>query len=122
MMQFNELEDLLLQYPGSEKTFPFDATTAVFKVRGNIFALAGMDNTPLHLNLKCDPDDAIILRSQFEAIIPGYHMNKDHWNTIILDGSLEPGLVNKLIADSYHLVVAKLSKKAQEGLQNGDGS
>jgi len=71
---------------------------------------------PLGINLKCDPDDAQILRSQFEAITPGYHMNKDHWNTVILDGSLDPRLVRKLIEDSYLLVVRKMSKNEQKRL------
>jgi predicted DNA-binding protein (MmcQ/YjbR family) len=116
LMNFAMLEDLLLEYPGSEKYFPFDETTAVFKVRGKMFALAGIDQDPLAVNLKCDPEDALILRSQFHAIKPGYHMNKDHWNTVILDGSLDEDLLKKLIGDSYALVVKKLSKKVQANL------
>lgn len=115
-MDYKRLEQLLLEYPGSEKHFPFDATTAVFKVHGKMFALAGINNQPLSVNLKCDPEDALILRSQFDAIKPGYHMNKDHWNTITLDGSLESDLIKNLISESYHLVVNKLSKKAQKEL------
>ena len=78
-----------------------------------MFALVGLEWEPLGINLKCDPDDAQILRSQFDAIIPGFHMNKDHWNTVLLDGSLDPDLVIKLIEDSYFLVVRNMSKKEQ---------
>jgi len=117
-MTFYTLEQLLLEYPGSEKSFPFDAITAVFKVRGKMFALAGIENDPVSVNLKCDPEDALILRSQFPAIRPGYHMNKDHWNTIILNDSLELDLFKKLVSDSYALVVSKLTKKVQTDLKN----
>ena len=117
-MDYLSLEKFLLAFPGSEKDFPFDAKTAVFKVHGKMFALAGIDNHPLSVNLKCDPEDALILRSQFDAIKPGYHMNKDHWNTVVIDGSLDRGLVHKLICDSYRLVVKKLSKTIQEQLKD----
>lgn len=116
-MDFKKLEQVLLSYPGTEKCFPFDDTTAVFKVLGKMFGLVGLDGEPLSINLKCDPQDALILRSQFKAIKPGYHMNKDHWNTILLDGTLAEDLVRKLIDDSYQLVVNKLSKKARETLR-----
>ncbi len=75
-----------------------------------------IDQKPLTINLKCDPEDALILRSQFKAVIPGYHMNKDHWNTVTLDGSLDPGLLKKLIEDSYALVVRTLNKKEHRRL------
>ena len=71
----------------------------------------GLDNSPLTINLKCDPEDAQLLRSQFSAISPGYHMNKEHWNTVMLDSSLDPGLIKKLLADSYDLVLHTISKK-----------
>ncbi len=75
-----------------------------------MFALVGLELKPLAITLKCDPDDALFLRSQFEEITPGYHMNKDHWNTIILDGSMAPDLVRMLIENSYLLVVKNLGK------------
>ena len=68
------------------------------------------------INLKCDPDEAVMLRDIFASVIPGYHMNKKHWNTLVLDGSLKPALVRELIDHSYDLVVASLTKKAREGL------
>ncbi len=115
-MNYSELEHLLLDYNDSTLSFPFDEKTAVFKVANKMFALVGLEWKPLGINLKCDPEDAQILRSQFMAITPGYHMNKDHWNTVILDGSLELELVKKLIDDSYRLVVKSMSKKEQHRL------
>ncbi|MBC8375129.1 MAG: MmcQ/YjbR family DNA-binding protein [FCB group bacterium] len=115
-MKYAELEALLLGFNDASLGFPFDEKTAVFKVAKKMFALVGLEWNPLGVNLKCDPEDAQILRSQFKAITPGYHMNKDHWNTVILDGSLDPLLVKKLIEDSYILVVKSMSKKEQERL------
>ncbi|MEA3288520.1 MAG: MmcQ/YjbR family DNA-binding protein [Candidatus Marinimicrobia bacterium] len=115
-MNYKKLETLLLTFEGSTLSFPFDDKTPVFKVARKMFALVSIDQTPLAINLKCDPEDALILRSQFAAIKPGYHMNKEHWNTVTLDGSLEQALVEKLIHDSYELVVKTLSKKEQRRL------
>ncbi|MBT3229074.1 MAG: MmcQ/YjbR family DNA-binding protein [Candidatus Marinimicrobia bacterium] len=115
-LKYADFEARLLSFKGSSLSFPFDEKTAVFKVANKMFALVGLEWNPLAVNLKCDPDDAQILRSQFEAITAGYHMNKDHWNTVTLDGSLEPGLVNKLIEDSYLLVVRSMSKREQKRL------
>jgi predicted DNA-binding protein (MmcQ/YjbR family) len=115
LVNYAELKEFLLSFKGSSLTFPFDEKTAVFKVGGKMFALSGTDKKPLAVNLKCDPDDAQVLRSQFEAITPGYHMNKEHWNTVLLDESLDKGLTQKLIEDSYRLVISTLSlKKRQE--------
>ncbi len=115
-MKYAELESLLLNFTDASLSFPFDDKTAVFKVAKKMFALVSLDTKPLSINLKCDPEDAQVLRSQFEAIIPGYHMNKDHWNTIVLDGSLPEDLVTKLIEDSYYLVAKSMSKKEQKRL------
>lgn len=115
-MKYAELEAILLGFNDTSLSFPFDDKTAVFKVAKKMYALVGLEWNPLGINLKCDPDDAHILRSQFDAIIPGYHMNKDHWNTVILDGSLDADLVKKLIEDSYVLVVNSMSKKEQKRL------
>ena len=81
-----------------------------------MFALITEDKKPLHINLKCDPDEAQILRGMHKSIIPGYHMNKEHWNTIILDGSLPDELIYKFIDDSYNLVVKGLKKSDREML------
>ena len=111
MQKLDAVEAYLCQLPGCEKSFPFDAVTAVYKVGGKMFALCSTDQTPLRINLKADPEDALLQREQFPAISPGYHMNKDHWNTVVLDGSLPPELVQQLILDSYHLIVKKLPKR-----------
>ncbi len=115
-MKYAELEKILLGFNHSSLDFPFDDKTAVFKVAKKMFALVGLEGNPLRINLKCDPADAPILRSQFSAIIPGYHMNKDHWNTVILDGSLAPEFIKNLIEDSYVLVVKSMSIKEQKRL------
>ena len=115
-MVYAELEQLLLGFNDASLSFPFDEKTAVFKVTKKMFALVGLEWNPLAINLKCDPDDAQILRSQFKAITPWYHMNKDHWNTVILDGSLPLDLEKKLIEDSYVLVVKSMRKKEQKRL------
>ena len=115
-MNVEDIRLYCLKKKAVTESFPFDETTLVFKVAGKMFALLSIKKSPLAINLKYDPDDAQLLRSQFEAITPGYHMNKEHWNTIILDGSMDIGLVKKLMADSYSLVVKKLSKQKRREL------
>ena len=118
MMDYPELKSHLLKYSGASLSFPFDEETAVFKVGGKMFALVSLELDPLRINLKCDPQDAQVLRSQFSAIQPGYHMSKEHWNSVYLDGSLDDGFVKSLIADSYCLIVNSLSKKMQRELRS----
>lgn len=81
-----------------------------------MFALIPENETPLRINLKCDPEEAQILRGLHRSIIPGYHMNKEHWNTVILDGSIPNDLIYKMIDDSYDLVVKGFRKSDQEKL------
>jgi predicted DNA-binding protein (MmcQ/YjbR family) len=111
------LDQYLLSKKETISSYPFDESTLVFKVINKMFALIAEDETPLHINLKCDPDEAQILRGMHKSIIPGYHMNKEHWNTVILDGSLPDELIYKLIDDSYNLVVKRLKKTDREKLQ-----
>ena len=99
-----------LSKPGAEETTPFGPDVLVYKVAGKMFALAVPDDFPSRINLKCDPERALLLRDQYPAIQPGYHMNKRHWNTVVLDGSLPSSLVKELIDHSYELVVAALPK------------
>lgn len=106
----------LLAKPGAEETFPFDSVTLVAKVGGKMFALLGLSDTPPQLSLKVDPDYGELLRGQYEAIMPGYHLNKRHWVTLMLDGSLEPELIQSLIDDSYRLVVRGLPRAVRERL------
>ncbi len=114
-MNIEELREYCLQKKACTETLPFDDVTLVFKVMGKMFALTSLDQ-PLSINLKCDPEKAIQLREEHEAIQPGYHMNKKHWNTIYIDGSIPASLVKSLIDDSYNLVVSKLTKKQQSEL------
>lgn len=100
-----------LSKPGAEETTPFGPDVLVYKVGGKMFSLTAPDEFPARINLKCDPERSVILRDEFDSILPGYHMNKRHWNTLVLDGSLPSGLVRELIDHSYDLVVASLPKK-----------
>jgi predicted DNA-binding protein (MmcQ/YjbR family) len=109
-MTLNSLRDYLLAKPRAVEEFPFDTVTLVAKVCGKMFGLVSTDHVPLQMNLKCLPEKAEILREQFPAIIPGYHMNKRHWNTVILDGTLPDDFIFSLIDESYELVVQGLPK------------
>ena len=106
-----------LALPGAEETTPFGPDVLVFKVAGKMFALAVPDEFPPRVNLKCDPERALELRDMHENIIPGYHMNKMHWNTLVLDKQLPSALVAELILHSYDLVVGSLTKKLRDGLR-----
>ncbi|BAV09302.1 Predicted DNA-binding protein, MmcQ/YjbR family [Filimonas lacunae] len=114
-MNIEHLRNYALSLPDVSEEFPFGNETLVYKVKGKIFMLCGMDSEPLQFNVKCDPDKALELREQYPAIIPGYHMNKKHWNTVIIDGSLSFALVKEMISDSYQLVWKSLPKKLREG-------
>ena len=115
-MDIESLRDYCLAKKEVEEGFPFGETTLVFKVRGKIFLLAGLDNPTLQFNVKCDPEKAIEWREQYPAVQPGYHMNKKMWNTVIMDGSIHSKIIKEMIDDSYVLVVKSLPKKLQEGL------
>ncbi|MHA4811609.1 MmcQ/YjbR family DNA-binding protein [Flavitalea flava] len=115
-MDIESLRHYCLAKKEVSEGFPFGETTLVFKVKGKIFFLAGLDNPVLQFNVKCDPEKAIEWREQFASVIPGYHMNKKWWNTVIVDGSISSKILKEMIDDSYRLVVASLPKKMQEGL------
>ena len=103
-MDIQYFREYCLQKNNVEESFPFGEETMVFKVSGKIFALAGLDEFPPRVNLKCDPERCIELRENYpESIIPGYHMNKKHWNTIIVDGRLSKKQILKMLDDSYKL-------------------
>ncbi len=107
-MNIETLREYILQKPSVTEGFPFGEDTLVFKVKEKIFFLAGLDSSPLEFNVKCDPDKAIELREEFpESVLPGYHMNKKHWNTIIVDGRLSAKQLKEMIDDSYTLVALK---------------
>lgn len=109
--------DSLLQFtatlPGTEDSFPFDAKTLVLKVGGKMYLLVDAEN-PTQMNLKCDPERAIELRERYDGIQPGYHMNKKHWNTVDLQGSVDEKLIFELVKHSYELVFASLPKKIRD--------
>ena len=113
-MNLEELRSYCLQKKGALVDFPFDDVTMVIKVGGKMFILIAIDNDPLWINLKCDPFNAEGLRERYKAVTPGYHMNKRHWNTVILDNSIPDDTIKKMIDDSYELVFSKLSKKSKE--------
>jgi len=112
-MTFDTLRTYLLSKPGAREDFPFDATTLVTKVSDKMFALVGINEEPLRVNLKCDPLKAELLREQYPAVRPGYHMNKRHWNTVVLDGSIADDEIRAMIDESYALVVKGLPKARQ---------
>ncbi len=97
--------------------FPFDEVTLVFKVLNKAFLLTGLDGLGLQFNVKCDPEKAIELREQYSCVLPGYHMNKKHWNTIVDDGTVTDKQLKDWIDHSYDMVVAGMPKKDQEKLQ-----
>lgn len=105
-----------LALPGVTEDLPFGPEVLVFRVAGKIFALLALDSQPPTVNLKCEPAKAIALREAYAAITPGYHMNKQHWNTLVLDGSLPASLVRRLIWHSYARIHASLPKKVQAEL------
>ncbi len=107
-MNSAELRNQCLSFTGAEETFPFGPETSVFKVGGKMFALSQLDAVSLRVSLKCEPRLAEALRQAHAAVIPGYHLNKRHWNTVIIDGSLPDNAIRDMVEDSYDLVVSKL--------------
>lgn len=108
-----DLESLIkwfLSFPESEETTPFGPEILVYKVAGKMFAATNPDNIPSAVNLKCDPERALELRDLYPAVNPGWHMNKKHWNTVTLDGSLSDDLLLEMVRDSYRLVVLGMKK------------
>jgi predicted DNA-binding protein (MmcQ/YjbR family) len=103
-MDIESIREYCLSKPDVTEGFPFDADTLVFKVKEKIFALTSLSG-PLSINLKCDPEKAISLREQYTDIIPGYHMNKKHWNTIFINGALTDRMITEMIDHSYDLVL-----------------
>lgn len=109
-MNIEQIREYCLKKKGVAEDFPFDEETLVFKVVGKIFLLASLESVPLQINLKCDPEKAIDLREEYDTVQPGYHMNKKHWNTIIIDGTISEQKIKEWIDDSYNLVRAGLKK------------
>ena len=115
-MRSGVLRDHCLSFPGSIETFPFGPETSVFKVEGKMFALSRLAQRPLRVSLKCEPALAEQLRAAHPAVLPGYHLNKKHWNTVVVDGSLPPQMIRDMVEDSYDLVVAALPSGRRRAL------
>ena len=115
-MSPEDLRGRCLSFPGATETFPFGPRTSVFKVADKMFALCPVAERPLRVSLKCEPALAEQLRQTHAAIAPGYHLNKRHWNTVTIDGSLRSEMIGDMIEDSYDLVVSQLSKARQVAL------
>jgi predicted DNA-binding protein (MmcQ/YjbR family) len=113
-MDIESLREYCLSKAGAEETLPFGPTTLVFKVGGRAFLLVGLDREQLQFNVKCDPEKAEELRETFHCVLPGYHMNKKHWNTIVVDGSVSNKLLKEWIDDSYELVKKGQPRKKKD--------
>lgn len=114
-MNIEQLRDYCLSKKAVEETLPFGPDTLVYKVADKIFLLTGLDQEQLRFNVKCDPDMAVALREEYSCVLPGYHMNKKHWNTIVVDGSVSTKKLKEWIDHSYNLVVESLPKKIRDG-------
>lgn len=119
-MNIEEFRNYCLLKKGVAESFPFDETTLVFKVGSKIFAITDIEAYPLSFNLKCNPEKAIELREQYESIIPGWHMNKKHWNTIFPNNDVPDKLIYELIDHSYNLVLNNLKKTEKQSLINSE--
>ncbi len=117
MNHIDEVSDFCLKMQGVSFDFPFGEDTMVFRVMDKIFLLTSLQDVPLSFNAKADPEQAMEWREQYDAIIPGFHMNKKYWNTVTLDGSLSNPFVQEIIQHSYDCVVKGLSKKLQVELE-----
>jgi len=115
-MFVDELRGHCISKKGVEECLPFGPNTLVFKVMGKIFLLASLDTQPVQFNVKCNPEKAIELREIYNCVLPGYHMDKKHWNTVQCDGSASDAVLKQWIDDSYNLIVESLPKKLKQDL------
>jgi len=115
IMNIEEIREYCLLKNQAEECLPFDDFSLVFKVKGKIFAILSLSE-PFSIALKCDPIMAISLREKFPSVLPGFHMNKRHWNTVLLDGSIPDILIKYWIDLSYHLVISKLPLSSRNQL------
>ena len=115
-MDYQQARSYLLSQPEAWEDFPFGPDVAVMKIKGKMFATLGQQGGQARTNLKCDPDEAVMLRDIFVAVLPGYHMNKRHWNTVMLDGDVPRGEIERMMDRSYGLVVKSLKKQERDAL------
>ena len=114
-MNHEVIRDYALSFPFADESFPFDEASLVFKVHGKMYAIFSLDDQPARINLKNDPERNIELREEYDWIIPGYHSNKRHWNTVIVEEYAPWEVIKEMIETSYKLVWQKLPKKVREG-------
>jgi predicted DNA-binding protein (MmcQ/YjbR family) len=110
-MNIETIRNYCLQKPNVEETLPFGPDVIVFKVNNKVFLLLPLDAELLQFNVKCDPELALELREQYASVLPGYHMNKKHWNTIIVDGSISSSHIKEWIDHSYNLITKSKKNK-----------
>ena len=116
-MNGEQARSYFLSLPESLEDFPFGPETPIFKIKNKWFGFLRYKNNIAHINLKCNPEEAMVIRDIFEAVIPGYHMNKEHWNTVILNGTVPKEEIEKMIDTSYSLVVGNLRKSDRLALE-----
>lgn len=116
-MNIEAFREYCLKKKGAVEDYPFNEETLVFKVMNKIFALTPLEKIPLSVNLKCDPEKALELRERYEAVLPGYHMSKKNWITVVMDNSMPDKLFKELIDESYELVVQGLKKSDKIALE-----
>jgi predicted DNA-binding protein (MmcQ/YjbR family) len=116
-MDLETVRNYCLEKKNARESFPFGDTTLVFKVGSKMFLLISLDEFPLQFNVKCDPDLAVELRETYSSVIPAFHMNKTHWNTIIVNGQLGAKQIREMIDNSYALVVRSLPMKERKKLE-----
>jgi predicted DNA-binding protein (MmcQ/YjbR family) len=116
-VNYRQAKQYLLNRPEAWEDYPFGPDVAVMKIDKRMFATLGEEAGQARMNLKCEPNEALILRDIFSAVTPGYHMNKRHWNTVALDGSIPPGEIKRMIENSYALVVRKLPRPERQALE-----
>jgi predicted DNA-binding protein (MmcQ/YjbR family) len=115
-MNYQQARNYLLSRPEAWEDFPFGPDVAVMKIKNKMFATLAWSGDEAHSNLKCDPDEAVMLRDIFKGVLPGYHMNKRHWNTVILDSDVPVGEIERMMDRSYGLVVLGLTKIERDAL------
>ena len=120
-IKLQDLRAYLLSKPEAFEDFPFGPEVVVLKVQGKMFATLSSNDGLVNMNLKCDPHEARILREIFPAVTPGYHMNKQHWNTVVLNGSIPRGEIERMVDNSYTLVVCGLPASKRRTLETGHG-
>lgn len=116
-MNIEDIRKYCLSMKGVSESFPFNEEALVFKVMSKMFLISSLDDVPLTINIKCDPEKAVERRERYDSVKPGFHMNKNHWNTIVLDGSIPAGEIFGWIDESYNLVKAGLKKSEIAALE-----